>query len=82
MPIPTVVPAVLFLLAQASAVRAPAPRPAPVQRFQFDDDHLSGELQRPDDRPVSGRPRAPRHPSLIEIPRSMVPAIVKSLEDL
>jgi hypothetical protein len=78
----------LFLLAQnapappaKAAVTAP-PRPAQPLHFKYDDDPVEGELQRPQEDLVHGRARQPRHASLIEIPRTMVPALVKSFEDL
>jgi hypothetical protein len=50
--------------------------------FKYDDDPVEGELRRAQEDLVHGRARQPRHASLIEIPRTMVPALVKSFEDL
>jgi RNA polymerase sigma-70 factor (ECF subfamily) len=61
---------------------ASRPAPPPVQRFEFADDQVTGELQAPDEDLISGAPPSPRHRSLIEIPDSMVPAVVKSIDDL
>jgi RNA polymerase sigma-70 factor (ECF subfamily) len=60
----------------------PHPAPAKVQRFDFDDDAVTAELQHPDETVVEGHRSSPRQPSLIEIPASWLPAIVKSVEDL
>jgi hypothetical protein len=63
--------------------RGPAPSAAPprVQRFDFDDDAVTGDLRRPDEVLVEATPSI-KHPSLIEIPASMLPALVRSVEDL
>ena len=58
------------------------PTPPAPQRFAFDDDEVTGTIQAPDDDPLRGRGRDPRRPSLIEIPGSFVPAVVRSFEDL
>jgi hypothetical protein len=86
------IPLLALLLAQAPHPAPPrqprpaavAPRPAPPprpQRFEFEDDAVDGELQRPDGTAVQGHRRI-RHSSLIEIPRTMLPALVKSFEEL
>jgi DNA-directed RNA polymerase specialized sigma24 family protein len=66
-------------------VTPPRPQPAPahpgVQRYDFEDDEVSGEIQRPDEIFVDVARKA-KHPSLIEIPRDFVPAVAKSVEDL
>jgi DNA-directed RNA polymerase specialized sigma24 family protein len=63
----------------------PTPHPAParpaVQRYDFDDDEVSGEIQMPDPLVVDGVAKV-KHASLIEIPRDFVAAVAKSVEDL
>ncbi len=56
--------------------------PRAVQRFSFDPDDVTGDLQRPDDEVIIGGPRRPKHASLIEIRSSFTGALVRSLEDL
>jgi RNA polymerase sigma factor (sigma-70 family) len=68
-------------------VRPPAPAPAPeppkaVQHFQFGDDDITGDLQRPDGDQVTGAPARAPHGSLIEIRGSFIAAMVRTLEDL
>lgn len=73
------------MLAQAPGAR---PRPSPgrsapaVQRIEYGDDGVEGERQSPDGSLIRARPRAERRPSLIEIPRSFLPAIAKTMEEL
>ena len=66
--------------------RAPSPPGADpakaVQHFQFDDDDITGNLQRPDGDDITGAPARPRHASLIEIPHTFTAALVRTLEDL
>jgi RNA polymerase sigma factor (sigma-70 family) len=64
--------------ASPSPQAAPTP---PVQRFDFDNDQVIGDLQNPDGIPVFGTRPAPE-PSLIELRRHFVPEMLKSLEDL
>jgi DNA-directed RNA polymerase specialized sigma24 family protein len=69
------------------SARPPAPPPVPdppraVERFQFDDDDITGDLQRPNDEQVTGAPAHLRHSSLIEIPGSFTAAFVRTFEDL
>jgi len=52
-----------------------------VKRFDFEDDQVEGDLQRPDGELVTSIPEASQT-SLIEIRRNFVPEIMKSLEDL
>jgi hypothetical protein len=59
----------------------PAPRPPAPRRYDFDDDEIVGDLQRPDGVVLVEPPRV-RHSSLIEIPDSFTAAVVKSVEDL
>lgn len=79
----------------AAAVRTSAPphsptsaqspatddHPAPVSRYNYDDDLVEGDLARPDGDPVFGDPTA-KHASLIEIRTDFIAEIAKSLEDL
>jgi RNA polymerase sigma-70 factor (ECF subfamily) len=60
---------------------AAAPRPAAVQRFDFDADAVTGDIKRPDGTTVQGAPVI-RQPSLIELRWSFQPEIVKTLENL
>jgi RNA polymerase sigma-70 factor (ECF subfamily) len=68
---------------QAASTRStPAvPEPEPVQRFVFDGDEISGDVQSPDGEIVRVRPHAAQ-PSLIELRRHFVPELLKTLEDL
>lgn len=50
-------------------------------RFDFEDDHITSELVRPDGEPIIGDLPA-AHPSLIELRTQFVPEMLKSLEDL
>jgi RNA polymerase sigma-70 factor (ECF subfamily) len=53
-----------------------------VQRFDFENDVIRGDLKRPDEEgPIEGAVGA-KHASLIELRRQFVPEIVKSFEDL
>jgi RNA polymerase sigma-70 factor (ECF subfamily) len=52
-----------------------------VQRLDFEDDHVDGPLVRPEGDVVRAA-RPLRSPSLIELRRSLVPEVVKSVEDL
>ena len=51
------------------------------QRYDFEDDNVSGDLQRPDDFVIFGPPGRSTHQSLIEIPGSFVAALARSVED-
>lgn len=53
-----------------------------VRRFDFEDDQLTGDLQRPDGDQVPGAAPRARQPSLIEIPASFLGAIAQSLQDI
>jgi RNA polymerase sigma factor (sigma-70 family) len=63
-------------------VRLPVDAPKAVQHFDFDDDDVSGDLQRPDGDVIPGAPPRARQFSLIEIPGSFIAALVRTLEDL
>ncbi len=52
-----------------------------VKRFDFEDDQVEGDLQRPDGELVTSIPKASQS-SLIEIRRNFIPEIIKSVEDL
>jgi hypothetical protein len=54
--------------------------PAPTH-YDFEDDQVEGDLQRPDGALVTALPRA-THKSLIEIPRSFLPELIRTFEDL
>jgi hypothetical protein len=49
--------------------------------FDFEDDQVEGDLQRPDGELISSIPKA-KQASLIEIRTDFIPEIMKSLEDL
>ena len=66
----------------ASPVPGPAAPPRAIQRYDFDDDDVSGNLQRPDDDIVTGAPGRAPHGSLIEIPGSFTAELVRTFEDL
>lgn len=63
-------------------VRPPVDPPKAVQHFDFENDDVSGELQRPDGELIPGAPAGARHFSLIEIPGSFIAALVRTMEDL
>lgn len=52
-----------------------------VQHFDFEDDQVEGDLQRPDGDLVTSIPKATQ-PSLIELRWSFLPEIVKDFENL
>jgi RNA polymerase sigma factor (sigma-70 family) len=62
---------------ESSGYRAP---PA-VQRIDYGDDEIVGDIARPDGEPDFVDVRA-KHESLIEIPRTFAPSIAKMVEDL
>ncbi|HVU52144.1 MAG TPA: hypothetical protein VHL80_15705, partial [Polyangia bacterium] len=68
-------------LPRAPRADAPPPAPAAVQRFDFVDDEITGELARPDTDVILSDP-ATHHPSLIELREHFIPEILESLEDL
>jgi hypothetical protein len=49
--------------------------------YDFEDDNVEGDLQRPDGELVAAMNKA-QHDSLIEIRKDFIPEILKSLEDL
>lgn len=80
----------------APVVAAPSPKRSPTPltgqptgdvkykqetRYDFDDDLVEGELQRPDDELIEGSRRA-KHSSLIKIREHFIPELLKSAEDL
>lgn len=65
----------------APAVSNAAQSDGAVKRFDFEDDQVEGDLQRPDGELVTSIPKASQA-SLIEIRRNFIPEIIKSLEDL
>lgn len=70
------------LAAQDTKVDTPQVNAAPaVRHFDFEDDQVEGDLQRPDGELVSAMPKASQK-SLIEIPRSFLPELIKTFEDL
>jgi hypothetical protein len=49
--------------------------------YDFEDDMVEGDLQRPDGELISGQKRT-EHSSLIEIRKDFIPEMLKSLEDI
>jgi RNA polymerase sigma factor (sigma-70 family) len=68
--------------ADAPAASAPQPKPPAPRRYDFDDDEVVGDLQRPLEELVVAPARPAHHPSLIEIPDSFTANVIKSVEDL
>ena len=82
--------AVAFLLSVASAGTAFAQdtntqptqeQAAAVKHFDFEDDQVEGDLQRPDGELVTSIPKATQ-PSLIELRWSFLPEMIKDFENL
>jgi hypothetical protein len=65
----------------ATAAPAPAKDPAAVTHYDFDDDQVEGDLQRPDGDLISSIQKA-KQPSLIEIRKDFIPEILKMIDDL
>jgi hypothetical protein len=63
-----------------AAAPSAAQGPGPVH-YDFEDDQVEGDLQRPDGELVESIRRA-QQTSLIEIRRNFIPEIIKSMEDL
>jgi hypothetical protein len=51
------------------------------KHFDFEDDFVEGEMQRPDGDLIVSNTKA-RHKSLIELRTDFIPEMIKSLEDL
>jgi hypothetical protein len=58
-----------------------SPIPAAVRHYDFEDDNVEGDLQRPDGELITSIPQA-KETSLIEIRRNFIPEILKMIEDL
>jgi len=56
-------------------------KPVAVKQYDFEDDQVEGEMQQPGFIFVTGNPREAKLGSLIEIPRSFWPSMVKMVED-
>jgi hypothetical protein len=77
------------VFAQAAAAPAAGAAPAGDDNVQykaktvydFEDDTVEGDLQRPDGELVSSQKKA-EHSSLIEIRKDFIPEMLKSLEDV
>lgn len=65
----------------AIVVAQAEPAPAPLKYIDYEDDEVTGDIQRPDEEPIPGRPAAARHSSLIEIPDNFVVQFEKMVED-
>ena len=81
-------------LAQQQPQQKPAAKPAPAAGgddnntaykaktvYDFEDDTVEGDLQRPDGELVDSM-RKVKHSSLIEIRKDFIPEMLKSLEDI
>ncbi len=77
-----------------SALAAPAPtttttaasdqqaaEPAPVKHYDFDDDQVVGDLQRPDGEMIVSMQQA-KESSLIELRKSFLPELIMSFENM
>ena len=67
--------------AVAAAASSQVQEPNPVTHYDFEDDQVEGDLQRPDGELISSVSRA-KQPSLIEIRRDFIPEILKMIDDL
>jgi hypothetical protein len=82
-------PSTAFAQDKAAAPAAAAAAPAGDDNVQykaktvydFEDDTVEGDLQRPDGELVSSQKKA-EHSSLIEIRKDFIPEMLKSLEDV
>jgi hypothetical protein len=78
-------PSTVFAQAAAPAAAAPAGDDNVQYKaktvYDFEDDTVEGDLQRPDGELVSSQKKA-EHSSLIEIRKDFIPEMLKSLEDV
>jgi hypothetical protein len=78
-------PSIVFAQAAAPAAAAPAGDDNVQYKaktvYDFEDDTVEGDLQRPDGELVSSQKKA-EHSSLIEIRKDFIPEMLKSLEDV
>ena len=78
-------PATVFAQAATAAAAAPAGDENVTYKaktvYDFEDDTVEGDLQRPDGELVSSQKKA-QHSSLIEIRKDFIPEMLKSLEDV
>jgi hypothetical protein len=78
-------PSTSFAQAAAPAAAAPAGDDNVQYKaktvYDFEDDTVEGDLQRPDGELVSSQKKA-EHSSLIEIRKDFIPEMLKSLEDV
>jgi len=78
-------PTTAFAQAAAAAAAAPAGDDNVQYKaktvYDFEDDTVEGDLQRPDGELVSSQKKA-EHSSLIEIRKDFIPEMLKSLEDV
>jgi hypothetical protein len=65
----------------AGAAPTQTKAPAAVTHYDFQDDQVEGDLQRPDGELISSIAKA-KEPSLIEIRKDFIPEILKMIEDL
>jgi hypothetical protein len=64
----------------ASPADSDARAPGPVH-YDFEDDQVEGDIQRPDGELISSIPKA-KEESLIEIRKNFVPEMMKIIEDI
>ena len=78
-------PSTVFAQAAQAAAAAPAADDNVQYKaktvYDFEDDTVEGDLQRPDGELVSSQKKA-EHSSLIEIRKDFIPEMLKSLEDV
>jgi hypothetical protein len=65
----------------SQATESQAKAAEPVTHYDFEDDQVEGDLQRPDGELISSIPKA-KESSLIEIRKNFIPEILKMIEDL
>jgi len=67
--------------AAATDASSQAVAPSAVTHYDFEDDQVEGDLQRPDGELISSIPKA-KQKSLIEIRKDFIPEILKMIEDI
>ena len=70
----------LALVTAMPVAHAERPAPPPVQKLDFENDNVEGDVPRPDDRIIDGRNR-PRWSSLIRVRIHFFDQLLRSTED-